>query len=109
MHLLKWKLYQLYYRTKSFAFKMPFNFRVTSDNKENGTKTAGSKNLSQTFELQKELECPVCLSLPREAPIYQCENGHMVCKNCLPKLKECPVCKRPIGKTRCLMAEKVIN
>ena len=30
-------------------------------------------------ELKDVLECPVCLRIPRSAPIFQCERGHVVC------------------------------
>ena len=32
------------------------------------------------------LQCPVCLTIPRTGPIYQCANGHIVCKDCHAKL-----------------------
>lgn len=43
-------------------------------------------------EVLKELECPVCMEymLP---PIRLCENGHNICKNCLPKMQSCPTCR----------------
>ena len=28
--------------------------------------------------VQEVLECPVCYNVPDEAPVYQCENGHLV-------------------------------
>ena len=41
--------------------------------------------------LSEELECPVCLQLPRNPPIFQCENGHLICCDCHPKLEsKCP-------------------
>ena len=43
------------------------------------------------------LECPVCLTVPRSTPIYQCGNGHLLCKDCKPRLRECPICKTKCG------------
>ena len=43
------------------------------------------------------LECPVCLAVPRSTPIYQCGNGHLLCKDCKPRLSECPICKTNCG------------
>lgn len=38
------------------------------------------------------LECPVCLELPLK-PVYQCSNGHLICKSCHSKVNICPVCR----------------
>ena len=39
------------------------------------------------------LECPVCFQTIDSAPIYQCLNGHVVCKDCHSKLDNCPICR----------------
>ena len=39
------------------------------------------------------LECPVCFETIDPVPIYQCRNGHVVCKDCHPKLETCPICR----------------
>ena len=44
-------------------------------------------------EIQDELECVVCLDVPQDAPVYQCDHGHILCNSCHEKLTECPVCK----------------
>ena len=59
-------------------------------------------------EIREELECPVCFMVPKSGPIYQCEVGHIHCNKCHPKLRECPICRGPIGNTRSLMTEKII-
>ena len=38
-------------------------------------------------KLQKLVECPVCLTLPRNGPVPCCANGHLVCSPCLEKLR----------------------
>ena len=57
------------------------------------------------MDLDKEdfkdlLECPVCFETIDSVPIDQCRNGHVVCKDCHPKLETCPICRelhdRPI-------------
>ena len=48
-------------------------------------------------EKEINLECPVCWSVPRSVPIYQCGNGHLLCKDCKPRLRECPICKTKHG------------
>ena len=58
-------------------------------------------------EIQDELECVVCLDTPGLDPIYQCEQGHLLCKSCHGKLTDCPICKAKLGNTRCLAAEKI--
>ena len=45
-------------------------------------------------EKEKELECPVCLVVA-SPPIFSCAKQHLVCKECRPRLKECPECRAP--------------
>ena len=45
-----------------------------------------------------ELECPVCLLIPREGPVAMCSVGHIVCKTCKVNTKTCPTCRRPMLK-----------
>ena len=47
--------------------------------------------------------------MPRNPPVYQCDRGHMLCNECHGKLNNCPVCRVPLGKTRSLITEKVLN
>nr|XP_019608120.1 PREDICTED: LOW QUALITY PROTEIN: E3 ubiquitin-protein ligase SIAH1-like [Rhinolophus sinicus] len=51
---------------------------------------------------------PVCFDcvLP---PILQCQNGHLVCSNCRPKLPRCSMCKGLLGSILILVMEKVAN
>ena len=59
---------------------------------------------------EKELECPVCLE-SAEVPIFMCHESHLVCHNCLPKLKTCPECreKMPNPPKRHRYAEKQLE
>ena len=61
-------------------------------------------------EKKKALECPVCLETA-QIPIYMCQNSHLVCSDCLPKLKDCPECRekysKPTMKHR--FAEKLVE
>ena len=55
------------------------------------------------------LECPVCFETIDSVPIYQCQNGHVVCKNCYPKLKTCPICRQIYdGPIRNLKIEEMV-
>jgi len=63
-------------------------------------------------EVSKELECPVCLLVPRQPPIFLCPGGHLICLECRPKVAKCPVCKVNYLKsrqTRNFFAEKVLE
>ena len=44
--------------------------------------------------VESTLECPVCLSLPRELPVPCCPSGHIVCRSCRNEVKKCPVCRQ---------------
>jgi len=48
--------------------------------------------------IEEVLECPVCLTVPREGPLPSCPAGHIVCKSCESYLNhaECPTCRRPM-------------
>ncbi len=60
------------------------------------------------------LNCPVCHVRPRVGQqVFQCQNGHMICGECEPKLRNCPVCRVKLAafsgaRTRCLIAEKLL-
>jgi len=43
-----------------------------------------------------ELECPVCLQIPREIPVAACPVGHVVCQTCRVNVIDCPTCRRPM-------------
>ena len=60
-------------------------------------------------DLEEFLECPVCLEVPKSAPIYQCRNGHILCVKCKAKITVCPSCQEPMGSTRNLLAEKLLE
>ena len=45
------------------------------------------------LSFQDILDCPICFLTIDSAPIYQCLNGHVVCKDCHPKLENCPICR----------------
>ena len=44
--------------------------------------------------VQDHLECPVCCQVPRDARVFQCENGHLICGICKPKMARCPQVRR---------------
>ena len=55
------------------------------------------------------LECPICFETIDSVPIYQCRNGHVVCKNCHPKLKKCPICRQLHDGPRNLKLEEMVE
>ena len=59
-------------------------------------------------EILKELECPVCMEVIKTRPIFQCENGHLICRNCHPNLYHCPQCRVALRGVRNLMVEKIV-
>ena len=52
-----------------------------------------SSFLVKTIEQKKaELACPVCLETA-EAPIFTCQQMHLICSSCQPRVSSCPVCR----------------
>jgi hypothetical protein len=43
--------------------------------------------------LEELLECPVCVSIPKNSNYNQCRNGHFECQDCFAKLTTCPICR----------------
>jgi len=50
------------------------------------THSAGQRQLDE--------ECPVCLEVST-SPIYSCDEQHIICSDCKPKVKICPECREP--------------
>ena len=59
--------------------------------------------------LKSNLECPVCLVVPKSGPIYQCRNGHLLCKECHSKMTRCPLCNILLEKLRNLLSEQLVS
>ena len=45
-------------------------------------------------EKEADLECPVCMETAN-VPIFMCQEMHLICSSCRPKVKECPECRMP--------------
>ena len=55
----------------------------------------------QIQDLEDELECPVCLEIASEAPIFKCEEDHLICSKCREKFVRCPVCRVKYPRGTC--------
>jgi len=61
-------------------------------------------------EQQRLVECPVCLTMPREdKAVPCCPQGHFVCTPCKDQLTrqgklDCPTCRMPMGQGQSLLA-----
>ena len=66
---------------------------------------------SNEFEeyIKSLLECPVCMKPIKSVPIHQCNNGHLVCKDCIPKCENCPICRNDSAIGRNLIFEQIIE
>ena len=75
--------------------------------------TEGDNDTSRHFlslqSIQDILECIICLEVPRNDPIYQCDNGHLLCVKCYKKVSTCPLCKLELRKNRALAVEKILR
>ena len=78
--------------------------------KQKNEKLFGDYESSDTMlKLGSILQCPVCLEVPTSPPIYRCDNGHILCKECKAKLSYCPECRMKLGDKRCLTSEKIVR
>ncbi|CAA7032668.1 unnamed protein product [Microthlaspi erraticum] len=74
--------------------------RIIQPQKRNRTR-------SGTVDLDR-LDCPIC-SKPFTVPIFQCDNGHVICDSCRPKVIKCPFCALPMGNNRCRGMESILE
>ncbi|CAA7055671.1 unnamed protein product [Microthlaspi erraticum] len=82
--------------------------RQRSDDKRKGVCTEDSI-LSTTLLDLNILDCPICFEALK-IPIFQCDNGHIACSSCCPKLKnKCPSCALPVGHIRNRVMETVLE
>ena len=83
--------------------------RIIEANKAKDAKKKAKS--AELREVERELECPVCIEVSRP-PIYQCEEGHIICSSCKPLLKVCPHnCGQKYSEPaiRCRFAEKLAD
>ena len=51
-------------------------------------------------EKEAELECPVCLRVVEAgAAVFSCQQQHLLCAACRPRLTECPACREKYSQT----------
>ena len=55
------------------------------------------------------MECPVCMETIKSVPVYQCTNGHVICKDCIEKLNNCPICRNDSTLNRNLKIENIVQ
>ncbi|XP_020872352.1 E3 ubiquitin-protein ligase SINA-like 7 isoform X4 [Arabidopsis lyrata subsp. lyrata] len=73
-----------------------------------GAKRDAKKRSIMLMELEI-LDCPICYEA-FTIPIFQCDNGHLACSSCCPKLNnKCPACASPVGHNRCRAMESVLE
>ncbi|KAI4458138.1 e3 ubiquitin-protein ligase siah2 [Holotrichia oblita] len=64
--------------------------------------------MSKLNEISSTMECPICMEY-MVAPIFVCSGGHSLCGKCYPKVKKCPMCFVPLGKTRNYALESLME
>jgi hypothetical protein len=64
------------------------NAEMESVNDELDSSKSKYQKLVSTIE--DKVECPICLAVPKKAPIYACPKGHLICQTCC--RATCPVC-----------------
>ena len=61
--------------------------------RESGKEKIVSHLMGSIAEKERTLECPVCLEVVEEAPIYRCQQEHLVCSTCRLQISKCPECR----------------
>merc|ERR1719195_906547 len=52
-------------------------------------------NINNKIETkERDLECPICMEVCT-APIFCCDEQHIICSSCRPKVSVCPECREP--------------
>ena len=90
---------------------------TTADSDKERKYTQLGKEILSRLDVEKELECPVCLIIPRSGPIFICRAGHLICFECFPKLprnyrsRRCPICQAKYCNppARNFIAEKLLE
>jgi len=81
--------------------------KLQIENGENQRKQLIAKHSITLEKLKENVECPVCMEIPRAGPMFVCPNGHFVCKKC--KTGSCPTCRVAMGAGKSLLAITVIE
>ena len=72
--------------------------------------TSNPNQNSMTDEYIRDLlECPVCRETIDSVPVYECANGHGICKVCIEKLYKCPICRNDSQPVRSLKLENIVQ
>ena len=91
---------------KHNAFTMPdmsFSSLLAFELKRRLSLKMDSEGVKKCFK--DLLECPTLNSVP----IYQCLNGHVVCKDCHQNLETCPICRDGPISLRNLKLEEIVK
>jgi len=86
-----------------------FGINFVNDNSDTEGQNTPEQERKRKAEQLEWMECPVCLETPRSGPIYSCRKGHIICKECEPKLNQCPTCRDRHTDCRSLIAEKLLE
>ena len=84
-------------RSKPKPPDIVLNENVTNDAAANALNLDPNKKLIEFLrksisDKEADLECPVCLETA-EGDIYSCQEQHLICSTCRPRVKECPECR----------------
>ncbi|KAJ8957881.1 hypothetical protein NQ318_001877 [Aromia moschata] len=84
--------------TKLPDMKLTYTVKLLDGFEASEQDTKPKPNL-KVDNIGKNSECPICKEY-MHPPVYNCDLGHSVCKNCKSKMTICPFCKAFIGNSR---------
>lgn len=65
-------------------------------------------NFEEEMAVRKELTCLFCNGT-MYTPLRQCNNGHILCNDCVPSTKVCNYCGASVGSTRMFCLERILT
>ena len=69
---------------------------------------ATKREIELSKELKEILECSACFCIPKSAPIFQCERGHVFCEDCHSLKEKCTICSAELTGIRNRTAEMTL-
>lgn len=72
------------------------------------SRNALEPDINNNTAFQNLLECYVCRNIITTSP-FSCDNGHLVCENCKPKISICGLCRASVAEFPNVAAKRILR